>query len=99
MQEALRRDSSPFKLGFYRSHPWGTPDQAIRRATDLANAFGADEFMFTFKYGSMPMAAAEKSIRMFAREVLPALQELNPAPMTIDGGASASADSNQQAAQ
>ena len=61
MQKALRQDSSPFKLGYYRSHPWGTPDQALRRATDLANEFGADEIMFTFKYGSMPMAAAASS--------------------------------------
>jgi alkanesulfonate monooxygenase SsuD/methylene tetrahydromethanopterin reductase-like flavin-dependent oxidoreductase (luciferase family) len=83
MQNALRRDASPFRQGFYRSHPWGTPEQTIARATELANAFGTDEIMFIFKYGSMPMAAAEKSLRLFAKEVMPALKELNPAPLTV----------------
>ena len=99
MQKALLQDSSPFKLGYYRSHPWGTPDQAIRRATDLVNAFGADEIMFRFKYGSMPIAAAEKSIRLFAKEVLPASKELNPAPIRVNGDASAAEEIKQQAAK
>jgi len=38
----------------------------IRRATYLPNAFGTDEIMFIFKYGAMPMVAAEKSMRLFA---------------------------------
>jgi len=80
-QDAMRKDPSPFKEGFYRSHPWGTPDETIARATQLANAFGTDEIMFIFKYGSMPMAEAEKSMRLFAREVMPALKELKPEPL------------------
>ncbi|MGH8610648.1 MAG: LLM class flavin-dependent oxidoreductase [Gammaproteobacteria bacterium] len=83
LQNALRQDATPFRQAFYRSHPWGTPDQVIKRATELANAFGTDEIMFVFKYGSMPMAATEKSMRVFAREVMPALKELRPAPMTV----------------
>lgn len=79
--DALRKDPSPFKEGFYRSHPWGTPEQTIKRATELANAFGTDEIMFIFKYGSMPMATAEKSMRLFAKEVMPALKELSPQPL------------------
>jgi YVTN family beta-propeller protein len=39
-------------------------------------AFGTSEIMFIFKYGSMPMATAEKSMRVFAREVMPALKPL-----------------------
>ena len=82
-QDALRKDASPFKQGFYKSHPWGTPEQTIARATELANAFGTDEIMFIFKYGAMPQAAAEKSMRLFAKEVMPALKELNPKPLAI----------------
>ena len=37
--------------------------------------------MFIFKYGSMPMATAEKSMRLFAKEVMPALKELSPQPL------------------
>ena len=80
-QEALRKDASPFKQGFYNSHPWGTPEQTIKRASELANAFGTDELMFIFKYGSMPIDEAEKSMRLFAKEVLPALKELHPEPI------------------
>ena len=80
-QDALRKDASPFRRGFFNSHPWGTPDQTIARATELANAFGTDEIMFIFKYGSMPMAEAEKSMRRFAKEVMPALKKLNPKPI------------------
>ena len=84
LQDALRNDPSPFKLGFYRSHPWGTPEQTIARATELANAFGTDEIMFIFKYGAMPMEEAEKSMRLFAKEVMPALKKLSPRPLTVD---------------
>ncbi len=83
-QDALRNDASPFRLGFFRSHPWGTPEQTIARATELAHAFGTDEIMFIFKYGAMPMAQAEKSMRLFAKEVMPALRELSPKPLTVD---------------
>ena len=81
MQDALRQDPTPFKQGFYRSHPWGTPEATIKRATELASAFGTDEIMFIFKYGSMPIAEAEKSMRLFAKEVMPALRELHPKPL------------------
>jgi alkanesulfonate monooxygenase SsuD/methylene tetrahydromethanopterin reductase-like flavin-dependent oxidoreductase (luciferase family) len=60
LQKALRQDADPFRQAFYRSHPWGTPDQVIKRASELANAFGTDEIMFIFKYGSMPMTATER---------------------------------------
>ena len=83
LQNALRKDASPFRQAFYRSHPWGTPDQVIKRATELATAFGTDEIMFVFKYGSMPMATTEKSMRLFAKEVVPGLKELRPAPLTV----------------
>ncbi|MGE0827462.1 MAG: LLM class flavin-dependent oxidoreductase [Candidatus Binatia bacterium] len=81
MSEALRKDVDLFRRGFYREHPWGTPDQIITKAKRLAEAFGTSEIMFIFKYGGMPMKVAEKSMRLFAREVLPALKELNPQPM------------------
>ncbi len=80
----LRQDPTLFTRGFYNSHPWGTPEQVIARATELANAFGADELMFVFKYGGMPMDKAEKSMRLFAQKVMPALQALNPAPLTVE---------------
>jgi alkanesulfonate monooxygenase SsuD/methylene tetrahydromethanopterin reductase-like flavin-dependent oxidoreductase (luciferase family) len=83
MQKALSADPTPFLRGFFNSHPWGTPEQVIRRASELAEMFGTDEIMFIFKYGSMPMAAAEKSMTLFAKEVMPALRALNPRPIEV----------------
>ena len=83
LTDALRQDADLFRKGFYREHPWGTPDQVITKAKRLAEAFGASEIMFIFKYGGMPMAAAEKSMRLFAREVIPALKELHPTPIQL----------------
>jgi alkanesulfonate monooxygenase SsuD/methylene tetrahydromethanopterin reductase-like flavin-dependent oxidoreductase (luciferase family) len=99
LQKALRQDSDPFRQAFYRSHPWGTPDQVIERASELANAFGTDEIMFIFKYGSMPMAATEKSMRLFAKEVMPALKQLSPEPLTVNGRSKQTLMSEQQAAK
>jgi hypothetical protein len=81
VQEALSADASPFLRGFVNSHPWGTPDQTIARATELAEAFGTNEIMFVFKYGSMPIEQATKSMKLFAKEVMPALKELSPRPL------------------
>ncbi len=40
-----------------------------------------------FRYGSMPQQVAEKSLRLFAEEVLPALHELETEPMVLDDAA------------
>jgi len=87
VQKALANDPTPFLRGLYNEHPWGTPEQTIKRATELANEFGTDEISFIFKYGSMPIEAAEKSMRLFAKEVMPALQELNPTPLEVRNAA------------
>lgn len=81
LQKMLSSDASPFLRGFVDSHPWGTPEQTIARATELAETFGTNEIMFIFKYGGMPIERAAKSMNLFAKEVMPALKALNPAPM------------------
>jgi hypothetical protein len=87
VQKALAEDPSPFLRGFYNEHPWGTPEKTIARATELAHEFGAEEVTFIFKYGSMPIELAEKSMRLFAKEVLPALQEIDTKPLEVQDAA------------
>ncbi|MGE0486112.1 MAG: LLM class flavin-dependent oxidoreductase [Gammaproteobacteria bacterium] len=82
-QDMLRKDATPFRRGFFNEHPWGTPDQVIKRTSELANEFGVEEITFIFKYGSMPIELAEKSMRLFAKEVMPALKELDPKPLVV----------------
>ena len=42
---------------------------------------GADHSGAVMKYGGMPLAEAEASMRPFAKEVLPALKALPPPPL------------------
>ncbi len=87
LQKMLKADPTPFLRGFCDSHPWGTPEQTVARASELAHAFGTNEIMFVFKYGGMPIELAERSMRLFAREVMPTLQALNPAPLEVRAAA------------
>jgi alkanesulfonate monooxygenase SsuD/methylene tetrahydromethanopterin reductase-like flavin-dependent oxidoreductase (luciferase family) len=62
-------------------HPSGTPEMIIEQTRALAEAFGTSEITFVFRYGGMPLEMARRSMDLFAREVLPALHELNPKPI------------------
>ena len=79
--EVLRADPTGFLRGFLKDHPWGTPDEIITKTKDLAATFGTSEIMFVFRYGGMPMQLAEKSMQLFADEVMPALKEFHPGPV------------------
>ena len=75
---------------YLANHVWGTPDVCVERLRAIAEAFHPEEFMLVFRYGSMPRDVAERSIELFAREVLPAVHELAlDAPITYDGTAAA----------
>jgi alkanesulfonate monooxygenase SsuD/methylene tetrahydromethanopterin reductase-like flavin-dependent oxidoreductase (luciferase family) len=78
---AMQDDRSAFARGIIDGHPWGTPEQIIEKTKVLAEAFGTSEITFIFRYGTMPIEKAQKSIELFSKEVLPALKELNPAPL------------------
>ena len=70
---------------YLKNHVWGTPDQCIARFQEIASAFHPEEFLLVFRYGSMPREIAERSIELFAREVLPAVHEIGlEAPITYD---------------
>ena len=83
MAEIIRKDDTGWRRSVVDGHPWGTPDQLIEKVKKLSEDFGTSEISFVFRYGSMPQAEAEKSMRLFAKEVLPALQELETAPMEL----------------
>ena len=60
-------------------HMWGTPDQCIERIEKLMGRTSCDEIILHPRYGGMPIEAGEKTMRLIAKEVLPALHELSPA--------------------
>lgn len=83
MAEIIRHDDTGWRRSIVDGHPWGTPEQIVERVSTLAREFGTSEISFVFRYGSMPQATAEASLRLFAKEVIPALHELETEPMEL----------------
>ena len=57
---------------------WGTPEQCAERLRYIQRMTSAEEFVIVFKYGTMPYAVAEESMRLFAEGALPGLHALDP---------------------
>lgn len=66
---------SDFYVGL---QPWGTPEQVYDKVRAFSDLIGAGGLVGVFRYGGMPAGEAERSMRLFARDVLPELQKLAP---------------------
>jgi alkanesulfonate monooxygenase SsuD/methylene tetrahydromethanopterin reductase-like flavin-dependent oxidoreductase (luciferase family) len=53
---------------------WGTPEQCYERILDIQRRTGTRHFVGVFSYAGMPVDEAERSMRLFARQVMPELQ-------------------------
>jgi alkanesulfonate monooxygenase SsuD/methylene tetrahydromethanopterin reductase-like flavin-dependent oxidoreductase (luciferase family) len=62
---------------------WGTPEQCYDKILDIRRRVGNDHFVGAFSYGGMPPAEAERNMRLFAKEVMPALQALGHEPSAV----------------
>jgi alkanesulfonate monooxygenase SsuD/methylene tetrahydromethanopterin reductase-like flavin-dependent oxidoreductase (luciferase family) len=62
------------------TQPIGTPEQIIETVKTLQRALSLEKIVFHVFYGGMPRDKAEKSLRLFAEKVLPALQAM-PTPI------------------
>jgi alkanesulfonate monooxygenase SsuD/methylene tetrahydromethanopterin reductase-like flavin-dependent oxidoreductase (luciferase family) len=60
--------------GFMKAAVWGTPDRILRELESRRAVIGEFELDTAFRFGGIPYAKAEASLRLFAREVLPVLQ-------------------------
>jgi alkanesulfonate monooxygenase SsuD/methylene tetrahydromethanopterin reductase-like flavin-dependent oxidoreductase (luciferase family) len=56
----------------------GSPDTVRKTIKDMHNRMGFEELMCMLMFGSMPAHLSEKNIRLFAKEVLPAVKSLTP---------------------
>jgi hypothetical protein len=67
------------------TQPIGTPDEIVDKIKTLQWNIGLAEVVVHVFYGGMPRDKAERSLRLFAEKVLPAVQAmptpLNPALM------------------
>ena len=62
---------------------WGTPEQCYDKILDIHRRTGNSHYVGVFSYAGMPYDEAERNLRLFAAEVMPALQKLAPAaPVT-----------------
>ena len=67
------QDMIDFFLGL---QVWGTPDQCYDKIISTRDRVGSDSFLAAFSFGAMPYDEVEKSMRLFAKKVLPRLKEL-----------------------
>lgn len=65
---------SGFLEGFMKAAAHGTPDQILGQFEARRELLGDFELATCFRYGGIPFEEAEKSMRLFAKEVLPVLQ-------------------------
>jgi alkanesulfonate monooxygenase SsuD/methylene tetrahydromethanopterin reductase-like flavin-dependent oxidoreductase (luciferase family) len=59
--------------GFMKAAVWGPPDRILRMLEERREVVGDFELATSFRFGGIPLAVAEQSLRLFAKEVLPVL--------------------------
>lgn len=57
---------------------WGTPAQVFDKIVQLQHETQMDSYTGVFSYAGMPLEEADRSMRLFAREVMPELKKLPP---------------------
>lgn len=80
---ANQRSIEELGEGNARPQAWGTPDQVLEKLLHVQRTTSAEELVLNFRYGAMPVETAERSMRLFASEVLGRLHEA-PAPLHPD---------------
>jgi alkanesulfonate monooxygenase SsuD/methylene tetrahydromethanopterin reductase-like flavin-dependent oxidoreductase (luciferase family) len=58
---------------------WGTPEQVIDKIVTIQDHTYCDGYMAVCSYAGMPADEAERNLRLFASDVMPALQAMAPA--------------------
>jgi alkanesulfonate monooxygenase SsuD/methylene tetrahydromethanopterin reductase-like flavin-dependent oxidoreductase (luciferase family) len=64
--------------GFMQAASWGTPDKILRGLEARRNLLGHFELNVAFRFGGAPYEVCERSLKLFAKEVLPVLQSWQP---------------------
>jgi alkanesulfonate monooxygenase SsuD/methylene tetrahydromethanopterin reductase-like flavin-dependent oxidoreductase (luciferase family) len=65
--------------GFMQAASWGTPDKILRGLEERRKVVGDFELNVAFRFGGTPFEVSERSLRLFAKEVLPVLKSWGPA--------------------
>jgi alkanesulfonate monooxygenase SsuD/methylene tetrahydromethanopterin reductase-like flavin-dependent oxidoreductase (luciferase family) len=81
---ALMTDAAdPYDMGamYLKNQVWGSPETCVAKIDRIRELMGPDHFVAVMKYGGMPLAEAEASMRLFAKEALPAVKALPIPPL------------------
>jgi alkanesulfonate monooxygenase SsuD/methylene tetrahydromethanopterin reductase-like flavin-dependent oxidoreductase (luciferase family) len=70
------RNESEMEDYYVKDHIWGTPEQCIQKIERMRDLLPCGELIFHMKWGTMTAEQAERSVRLFAKEVLPAVHEM-----------------------
>jgi alkanesulfonate monooxygenase SsuD/methylene tetrahydromethanopterin reductase-like flavin-dependent oxidoreductase (luciferase family) len=77
MQEMVNKGGDEMVSQFFLNlQVWGTPEQCYEKILEIRSHVGCDTFVGVFSYAGMPIGDAEKSMRLFAREVMPKLKKI-----------------------
>ena len=60
--------------GFMQAAIWGPPDRILRELETRRGVIGEFELNTAFRFGGVPYELAERSMKMFAKEILPVLK-------------------------
>lgn len=64
--------------GFMQAASWGTPEKILRGLEARRDLVGDFELNVAFRFGGTPFDVCERSLRLFAAEVLPVLKSWKP---------------------
>ena len=65
----------------------GTPDQCYEQIMEIRRKAGNEHFVGVFNYANLPLEEAERSMRLFASEVMPRLKAVPPVAAGLRGAA------------
>jgi alkanesulfonate monooxygenase SsuD/methylene tetrahydromethanopterin reductase-like flavin-dependent oxidoreductase (luciferase family) len=83
----LGEASSETSVSNYAStQVWGTPEEIVEKYKKRVEVLGDVDTKFVFRWGGMPVEAAEASMRLFAAEALPELKKLGSRATATVGG-------------
>src|SRR5262249_60358693 len=68
--------TAPVIDDFMNLQAWGPPEQAYEKILDIPSRTGNSHYVGVFSYAGMSYEDAERNMRLFAREVMPALKKL-----------------------
>ena len=69
-----RRGTDEAERMYMELQVYGTPKECAERIRAFSERVGAEHFVSVFSYAGMPIADAERNLRLFAGDVMPGLQ-------------------------